>query len=92
MIKKKLRVKNRLGVHARPAGDIVDITSRSASEIIMSFDNTKANAKSILNVMMLAIPPEAEVEVEINGEDEKETMVALEKLFNDRFNEDEREC
>jgi len=89
MIVKSLQVMNRLGIHARPAGQIVDITSRAASDVHISYEGTRANAKSILNVMMLAITPGSTVQFEVEGEDEEGIMTALEELFNERFHEDQ---
>lgn len=83
-----LKVINKMGVHARPAGAIVDLTSRSHSDIYLTYSGTRANAKSILNVMMLAITPGSEVLFEASGADEDEILDKLEKLFNDRFNEE----
>ncbi len=88
MITKTLTVTNKLGIHARPAGLIVDTTSQMKSDVTFIFDGTRANAKSILNVMMLAVPPGSEIEVEIEGDDEEETFQKLEQLFHDNFNEE----
>ena len=88
MIEKTLVVTNKLGIHARPAGMIVDITGQAKSNISIVFDGSKANAKSILNVMMLAIPAGSEVKFEIDGEDEESVATQLENLFNDHFNEE----
>jgi len=88
MISKTLTVTNKLGVHARPAGLIVDITGPAKSEVSIIFDGSKANAKSILNVMMLAIPMGSEVKFEVDGEDEEDVIQKLEQLFNDKFNEE----
>ena len=88
MIEKTLVVTNKLGIHARPAGMIVDITGQAKSDISIEFDGSKANAKSILNVMMLAIPAGSEVKFEIDGEDEEMVASQLESLFNDHFNEE----
>jgi phosphocarrier protein len=88
MLKKTLKVINKYGIHARPAERIVDIAGKSKSAVDMFYQGTKANAKSIINVMMLAVEPGADVEFVVNGSDEQETMDALEKLFNDRFDED----
>jgi len=88
MIVKTLVVTNKLGIHARPAGMIVDITGQAKSDISIVFEGSKANAKSILNVMMLAIPAGSEVKFEIDGEDEDAVAVQLEGLFNDHFNEE----
>ena len=88
MIEKALVVTNKLGIHARPAGMIVDITGQAKSDISIVFEGSKANAKSILNVMMLAIPAGSEVRFEIDGEDEEQVASQLESLFNDHFNEE----
>jgi phosphocarrier protein len=88
MIEKALKVTNKYGIHARPAERIVDIAGKSKSTVDMFYNGTKANAKSIINVMMLAVEPGAAVVFEIKGEDEDETLAALEKLFADRFDED----
>jgi phosphocarrier protein len=88
MIVKTLYVTNKLGVHARPAGMIVDITGQTKSDVPIIHDGQKANAKSILNVMMLAIPPGSEVQFEIDGQDEEDVMMQLERLFHDNFHEE----
>lgn len=88
MIEKTLVVTNKLGIHARPAGMIVDITGQAKSEVSIIHEGSKANAKSILNVMMLAIPAGSEVIFEVDGEDEENVVQQLEKLFNDHFNEE----
>jgi phosphocarrier protein len=88
MIEKILTVTNKLGIHARPAGMIVDITGPAKSDVYIVFEGTKANAKSILNVMMLAIPLGSEVRFEVDGEDEQEVVQKLEQLFHDNFNEE----
>jgi len=88
MIIKSLKVINKMGIHARPAGAIVDITSRAQSEVFLIHGGTRANAKSILNVMMLAITPGSDVQFEISGPDEEDVFQKLEQLFNDRFNEE----
>ena len=88
MIEKSLTVTNKLGIHARPAGMIVDITGPAKSDVFIVFEGTKANARSILNVMMLAIPLGSEVRFEVDGEDEQEVVQKLEQLFHDNFNEE----
>ena len=80
MIVKTLTVTNKLGVHARPAGLIVDITGQAKSDVSIVYEGSKANAKSILNVMMLAIPAGSEVKFEVDGEDEETIVQQLEKF------------
>lgn len=85
---KTLKVTNKLGIHARPAGMIVDITSKAQSEVNIIYEGSKANAKSILNVMMLAITPGSEVHFEAKGSDAEEVLDQLETLFHENFHEE----
>jgi phosphocarrier protein len=88
MIKHKLKVQNALGIHARPAGYIVNIASSAQSDVEMIYNEERVNAKSILNLMMLAVTPNAEVEFHINGSDEQKVADELTELFKNKFNED----
>lgn len=89
MQSREIVVTNKLGVHARPAGMIVDLTGKSKSDITLEYEGNKVNAKSILNVMMLAITPGSTVKFTANGEDEEQILDQLEKLFRDNFHEDQ---
>lgn len=91
MLIRKLKVTNKSGVHARPAGMIVDLTSKFKSDVFFVYGGARANAKSILNLMMLAITPESEVDVEIDGPDAEAVFVALEKLFDEKFQEENQD-
>jgi len=88
MIHHKLIVQNELGIHARPAGYIVNIAGSAQSSVDLVYSGQKVNAKSILNLMMLAVEPGAEVEFIINGPDEQKTADDLTELFKNKFNED----
>lgn len=89
MHSREIVVTNKLGVHARPAGMIVDITGKSRSDISLEYEGTKVNAKSILNVMMLAITPGSTVKFIASGEDEEQVLDQLEQLFRENFYEDQ---
>jgi phosphocarrier protein len=89
MINKTLIVQNKLGIHARPAGMIVETTGKSKSEVQMKYQGMSANAKSILNIMMLAVEPGAEVEFTVEGADEQKILKDLETLFHERFHEED---
>jgi len=88
MINHKLVVQNTLGIHARPAGHIVNIASSAQSSVDLVYSGQKVNAKSILNLMMLAIEPGAEIEFIINGTDEQKIADDLTELFENKFYED----
>jgi len=88
MIHHKLIVQNPLGIHARPAGHIVNITGSAQSSVDLLYSGQKVNAKSILNLMMLAIEPGAEIEFIIDGPDEQKITDDLIELFENKFYED----
>lgn len=89
MIKKKLKIINKLGLHARASMKLVNLASGFKSQIFILYKNHKANAKSIMNVMVLAATKGSEIEFQIEGADENEALSALEKLIQARFDESE---
>ncbi len=88
MIKKELKIKNKTGLHARPAALLVKTTGKFKSEIFISKDGYKVNGKSIMGVMTLAAESGSLIEVFIDGPDENEAMTALEDLIKNKFYED----
>ena len=88
MIQKDLKILNRLGLHARPAALIAQTAAGFESDIELTKDNITINAKSIMGVMMLAAEFDSSVRVSAKGKDEVQAIQALEKLFNDKFNEE----
>jgi len=88
-ISKKIEIINKLGLHARAAAQFVQLASSFISHIEIEKDNRRVNGKSIMGVMMLAAGKGSHVTLYAEGEDEEESMVKLEELINNRFNEDE---
>ena len=82
-----VKVKNELGIHARPASLIVKTAGRFKSSIQISKDGISADAKSIMNVMMLAAACESTVDITVSGDDEKDAIAAILELFANNFNE-----
>ena len=89
MIQKKLKIINKLGLHARAAIKLTNLVSRYQSEIFISFNDRKVNAKSLMCLMVIAVTQNAEIELIISGNDEKEAIEAIEKLINDKFGEED---
>jgi len=89
VFKKKLTIKNKLGLHARAASVFVKTASAFASTINVSSPEKEANGKSIMSIMLLQASCGSEVEVCIEGGDETEAMAAIETLVNDKFGERE---
>lgn len=89
MLIKKITLINKLGLHARASMHLVNTASRYQSEIKITFQNKTINAKSIMNIIILAAPFGSELEFTISGEDEAEAWAAIEKLIQQRFGEEE---
>ncbi len=87
MVEKKLKLVNKLGLHARAAAKLVQLGEAFKSEIKISKDNVEANGKSILSVLLLAAPLGTELTFIIEGSDEKEAMVAIGSLIERKFDE-----
>lgn len=80
-------IQNRLGIHARPAAQIVKTTSSFRSKITIFKDDTKVNGKSIMGVMMLAAAKGSHLTIRADGEDEEKALDALDTLFKSKFGE-----
>ena len=88
MVQKDLKILNRLGLHARPAAQIVQVAADFACKIELTKGNITINAKSIMGVMMLAAEFGSSIHVTAQGPDEIQAVEALEKLFNNKFDEE----
>ena len=86
-IQKKIKVRNKLGLHARPAALLVQTVSKFEADISITKGSKKVNGKSIMGVMMLAAGPESVLNVEITGPDAHGMMEAVEDLFDRNFDE-----
>lgn len=89
MTEKIFTVRNKLGLHARPAALFVQTTGRFKSSVKVSKGDQEVDGKSIMGLMMLAAEEGASVKVLVDGPDEKEVLSALERLFMNRFDEKE---
>ena len=85
---KKVTIKNKLGLHARPAAMFVELSSKFVSDIFVQKDENEVNGKSIMGVMMLAAGYGAKLKIRAIGKDSKQAIEALEKLVQDRFYEE----
>ena len=89
MIEKELEIINKLGLHARASSKFTRLAGQYKSDIWISRNNRRDNAKSIMGVMMLAAGKGSSVRIEVSGEDETAALSALEALINNRFDEAE---
>ncbi|HEX7437350.1 MAG TPA: HPr family phosphocarrier protein [Caldimonas sp.] len=89
MIRTTAKINNKLGLHARASAKLSKLAGSFRSDVFMSRNGRRVNAKSIMGVMMLAAGIGSEIEIEIEGEDEAAAMTALTTLIADRFGEGE---
>lgn len=88
MIKEKIEIKNRLGIHARPAATIAQEACKYNSDIFIIKDGMEVNAKSIMGIMMFAAEQGSNIELCINGCDEESALCALRNVFSKIFEEE----
>lgn len=89
MQQKEVKILNKLGLHARASAKLTHLAGQFRSEVWISRNGRKVNAKSIMGVMMLAASQGVTLDIETSGADEIEAMRALTCLIEERFGESE---
>ncbi len=89
MIRSTITINNKLGLHARASAKFTKLAASFRSNVFLSRNGRRVNAKSIMGVMMLAAGMGSEIEIETDGDDEQAAMEALRALINERFGEAE---
>ena len=87
MITKKLTILNKLGLHARAAAKVVSTANQFESTIIITKDGKNADARSIMKLLMLSASQGSSISIEVNGSDQNDAMRSIERLFNNKFDE-----
>ena len=82
LIKKELIVKNKQGLHARPAAVFVQIANKFDARITVRHDDEEVNGKSIMGILMLGAEKDSLIVVEADGIDAEAALVELEKLIS----------
>lgn len=88
MIKKRLKIKNKLGLHARAAAKIVSLADTFAARLTLERDGLEVDGRSILGILTLACEKGSFVTATACGEDAADLAAALESLFNAKFDEE----
>lgn len=88
MQEREVAIVNKLGLHARPAAQLVQRASRYESEIKLKRFNLEVNAKSIMGVMMLAAEMGSKIIVIAEGPDEKDAVEAIVQVIESKFGEE----
>ena len=89
MIEQEIEIVNKLGLHARASAKLTQLAAKFQSDVWMTRNKRRVNAKSIMGVMMLAAGKGAKVLLEVEGTDEQACFDALAELINNKFGEGE---
>lgn len=81
LVKKQLIVKNKQGLHARPAALFVQVANKFDSRVTVKRDDEEVNGKSIMGILMLGAEKDSSIIIEIDGEDAHKAMEELEKII-----------
>ncbi len=82
------RIRNRLGLHARPAAEFVKLAGRFDAEVWVEKQEIEVNGKSIMGVMMLAAEAGSRIRIRAIGSDAREAVEALVDLVHSGFDEE----
>jgi phosphocarrier protein HPr len=88
LVERDCLVRNRMGLHARPAAKIVQAANRFRCDVTLSKDDQSVNGKSIMGVLMLAAAQGTSVHVRAEGEGAAEAVEAITRLFEIGFDEE----
>jgi phosphocarrier protein HPr len=87
MIEKEVTIRNKAGLHTRPAASLVKLAGQFKSEFYIQKDGFQINGKSIIGVMTLAAEKNSNLLLIFDGDDEKEAESAIIDLFERGFDE-----
>ncbi len=83
----KVQIKNKLGLHTRPATVIVKLLQESQSDVFFTHKEETVNAKSILSILLLAAKKNSKITISVEGNDADKTMEQLLEAFENQFGE-----
>lgn len=89
MLKKKVLIKNKLGLHARAAVRFVNLANRFRSSVRIEKDGNEIDGKSILGTLTLAAVQGSQIILKVSGDDEGKALGALVALIDNKFQEKE---
>ena len=88
MVEKIVTIKNRAGIHARPAALLVETAGKFASNIFLEKDGEQINGKSVMGILTLAATYNAPIKIIAEGSDEEEAVRTISRLFENKFEEE----
>ncbi len=84
---RKVKIRNALGLHARPATIIVKLLQTSKSAVSFAYKKEVINARSIMSILMLAANKNSQITIIVDGQDAEEVMKKLVEAFENEFGE-----
>jgi phosphocarrier protein HPr len=87
MIERQVTIKNRAGLHTRPAASLVKLAAKFNSAVVINKDGFEINGKSIIGVMTLAAEQGSTLMLRFSGDDEEEAAKAINDHFDRGFDE-----
>lgn len=88
VVRRSFTISNKLGLHARAAAKLVQVTNQFQSRIRLLKNGQEADAKSILGILTLSCPQGTEIEVHAEGNDAAEAVKAMALLIENKFDEE----
>lgn len=88
VLQRTFEIKNKLGLHARPAALFVQLTNKFKAQVKVAKNNEEVNGKSIMGLMMLAAEQGSKINVTAQGEDAKELLDKIEEMIAHKFDEE----
>lgn len=87
MLSRDFIIRNKLGLHARAAAQLVQTANRFRSDVTVSKDGIQVNGKSIMGILMLAAAQGTTINVMVQGEDAEQALMTIGQLIDDGFGE-----
>ncbi|GCF08888.1 HPr family phosphocarrier protein [Dictyobacter arantiisoli] len=81
----RIQIQNEVGLHARPAAQFVKCAKQFSSKITVTYGGKTVDAKSLIRVLSLSISRDGEIEITVEGSDEKESIASLLELIQGNF-------
>lgn len=88
MVKFNTTIKNKLGMHSRPCGQLLKLIGEYKSTVTLIGNGKEVDTKSIIKVMTMGLKQGDSIEVQVEGEDEAICAKAIEEMIEDGFGEE----
>lgn len=88
MTERVFQIRNRLGLHARPAALFVQEAAKHKCSVVVVKDGLEVNGKSVMGLMLLAAESGSKLTIKVEGPDEAQALEAIGRIFDRKFDEE----